>query len=104
MREATGRAVAAIGGIGRDRGDERHRHNRRRSGGAGCDHPEIARNVAEAARGTGAVTGTIDEVARAADDTGAAATRMFASAASLSEQSAELRREIDAFLETVRAA
>ncbi|MGH1587101.1 methyl-accepting chemotaxis protein [Methylobacterium phyllosphaerae] len=65
---------------------------------------EIARNVAEAASGTGAVTGTIDEVARAADDTGAAATRMFASAASLSEQSAELRREIDAFLETVRAA
>jgi methyl-accepting chemotaxis protein len=65
---------------------------------------EIARNVAEGASGTGAVTGTIDEVARAADDTGSAATRMLASAANLSEQSAELRREIDAFLETVRAA
>ncbi|WP_342110212.1 methyl-accepting chemotaxis protein [Methylobacterium sp. SI9] len=65
---------------------------------------EIARNVAEAATGTGAVTGTIDAVARAADETGTAATRMLASAASLSEQSAELRREIDTFLTTVRAA
>ena len=65
---------------------------------------EIARNVAEAASGTGAVTGTIDAVARAADDTGSAATRMLVSAASLSEQSAELRREIDTFLATVRAA
>ena len=65
---------------------------------------EIARNVAEAASGTGAVTGTIDAVARAADDTGTAATRMLASASSLSEEAAELRREIDAFLHTVRAA
>ena len=65
---------------------------------------EIARNVAEAASGTGAVTGTIDAVARAADDTGTAATRMLASASNLSEEAAELRREIDAFLHTVRAA
>ncbi|MCJ2086579.1 methyl-accepting chemotaxis protein [Methylobacterium sp. E-005] len=65
---------------------------------------EIARNVAEAATGTGAVTGTIDSVAQAADETGTAATRMLMSAASLSEQSAELRREIDTFLATVRAA
>jgi methyl-accepting chemotaxis protein len=65
---------------------------------------EIARNVAEAAVGTGAVTGTIDAVARAADATGTAATRMLASAASLSDQSTELRREIDTFLATVRAA
>ena len=65
---------------------------------------EIARNVAEAAAGTGAVTGTIDAVAQAADETGTAATRMLASAASLSAQSAELRREIDTFLATVRAA
>ncbi|MCJ2068327.1 methyl-accepting chemotaxis protein [Methylobacterium sp. J-030] len=65
---------------------------------------EIARNVAEAAVGTGAVTGTIDAVAQAADETGTAATRMLASAAGLSEQSAALRREIDTFLATVRAA
>ena len=65
---------------------------------------EIARNVAEAAAGTGAVTGTIDAVAQAADATGTAAGRMLASAASLSDQSAELRREIDTFLTTVRAA
>ena len=65
---------------------------------------EIARNVAEAALGTGAVTGTIDAVAQAADETGTAATRMLTSAASLSEQSTELRREIDTFLTTVRAA
>jgi methyl-accepting chemotaxis protein len=65
---------------------------------------EIARNVAEAASGTGAVTGTIDEVAAAAEQTGSAATRMLASAASLSEQSETLRREIDGFLQTVRAA
>ncbi|MCJ2050761.1 methyl-accepting chemotaxis protein [Methylobacterium sp. J-070] len=65
---------------------------------------EIARSVAEAAAGTGEVTGTIDDVARTADATGTAATRMLASAASLSEQSAALRREIDTFLATVRAA
>jgi methyl-accepting chemotaxis protein len=65
---------------------------------------EIARNVAEAAAGTGAVTGTIDDVAQAADATGTAATRMLASATHLSEQSADLRREIDTFLATVRAA
>jgi methyl-accepting chemotaxis protein len=65
---------------------------------------EIARNVADAASGTGAVTGSIDAVAQAADATGSAAARMLASAASLSDQSAALRREIDVFLATVRAA
>ncbi|KST57251.1 chemotaxis protein [Methylobacterium sp. GXS13] len=70
----------------------------------GAATQEIARNIADAAAGTGSVTGTIDAVARAADETGTAATRMLASAASLSAQSEALRREIGAFLQTVRAA
>ena len=70
----------------------------------GAATQEIARNVARRPPGTGEVTGTIDDVARTADATGTAATRMLASAASLSEQSAALRREIDTFLATVRAA
>ena len=70
----------------------------------GAATQEIARSIADAAAGTGSVTGTIDAVARAADETGTAATRMLASAESLSAQSEALRREIGAFLQTVRAA
>ncbi len=106
IQEATGQTVGAIDGIAA--------RIREIDGVAtsiaaaveeqGAATREIARNVAEAAAGTGAVTGTIDAVAQAADATGTAATRMLASAASLSEQSADLRREIDTFLATVRAA
>ncbi|MGY2049548.1 methyl-accepting chemotaxis protein [Methylobacterium sp. JK268] len=65
---------------------------------------EIARGVAEAATGTGAVMTTIETVAGAADETGAAAAQVLAAARDLSRQSETLGAEVTRFLEGVRAA
>ncbi|KMO10863.1 chemotaxis protein [Methylobacterium platani JCM 14648] len=65
---------------------------------------EIVRNVAQAASGTGEVTGNIAGVAGAAEETGAAATQVLASATELSRQSEHLGAEVARFLATVRAA
>ncbi|MGF3027877.1 methyl-accepting chemotaxis protein [Methylobacterium aquaticum] len=65
---------------------------------------EIVRNVAQAATGTGEVTGNIAGVAGAAEETGAAATQVLASATELSRQSEHLGAEVARFLATVRAA
>jgi methyl-accepting chemotaxis protein len=62
---------------------------------------EIVRNVTQASLGTGAVTGTIVGVARAAEETGAAASQVLSAA---SEQSEHLAGEVGRFLATVRAA
>ncbi|MGO4717402.1 protoglobin domain-containing protein [Bradyrhizobium sp. 2TAF24] len=65
---------------------------------------EIARNVQEAADGTGRVSSNIGNVTRAASETGATASQVLSSATALSQQSAQLRTEVDKFLATVRAA
>jgi len=65
---------------------------------------EIARNVSEAARGTSEVTGSIAEVQQAATHAGSAAAEVLAAAGELSRNSASLSREIDSFLQGVRAA
>ena len=65
---------------------------------------EIARNVAEAAAGTGAVTTTITGVADAAEGTGAAATQVFASASALFGHAERLGAEVQRFIADVRAA
>ncbi|WP_245524304.1 methyl-accepting chemotaxis protein [Methylobacterium nonmethylotrophicum] len=65
---------------------------------------EIVRNVSQAATGTGEVTGNIAGVAGAAEETGAAATQVLASATELSRQSEHLGSEVARFLATVRAA
>jgi methyl-accepting chemotaxis protein len=65
---------------------------------------EIARNVAEAARGTGAVSENIAGVNDAARETGVAATRVVHSAAELSQSGEMLKSQVDAFLREVRAA
>ncbi len=65
---------------------------------------EIVRNVSQAATGTGEVTGNIAGVAGAAEETGAAATQVLASATELSRQSEHLGAEVARFLATVRAA
>jgi len=62
------------------------------------------RNVAQAASGTGSVTRTIAEVAGTAEETGAAAAQVLASATELSRQSEYLGAEVSRFLDTVRAA
>ncbi|MGJ3264287.1 MAG: methyl-accepting chemotaxis protein [Salinarimonas sp.] len=65
---------------------------------------EIARSVAEAASGSGEVTRSIDSVRTTAGTTGAAATQVLSSANELSRTASDLRREVDSFLDTVRAA
>ena len=65
---------------------------------------EIARNVADAARGTGEVSENIVGVNEAARETGAAASRVVESAADLSQSGKDLKTQVDAFLQEVRAA
>ncbi|CAN5194002.1 hypothetical protein BH10PSE10_BH10PSE10_13230 [soil metagenome] len=65
---------------------------------------EIARNVEQAAQGTGAVAANITGVTAAAGETGQAAGQVLSAASELSEQSETLRAEVDKFLATVRAA
>ncbi|WP_245524149.1 methyl-accepting chemotaxis protein [Methylobacterium nonmethylotrophicum] len=65
---------------------------------------EIVRNVAQAATGASAVTRTITGVAKASEETGAAASEVLASSSELSRQSEHLSSEVQRFLATVRAA
>ncbi|QDM15742.1 HAMP domain-containing protein [Tardiphaga sp. vice304] len=64
---------------------------------------EIARNVADAARGTGEVSQNIAGVNDAARETGLAASRVVESAADLSRNGEDLKTQVDAFLREVRA-
>jgi len=65
---------------------------------------EIARNVQQASKGAQAVAENIGGVLNAAQHSSAASTQMLASAQTLAQHSAQLRREVDAFLASVRAA
>lgn len=65
---------------------------------------EIARNVQEAALGTAEVAANIGDVNRGAVETGAASAQALSSAKALSGDSLRLRREVERFLDTVRAA
>jgi methyl-accepting chemotaxis protein len=70
----------------------------------GAATQEIARNVQQAAQGTGIVSQTGAEVNRAAGQTGMVADRVLASAEELSRQSEALRADVDKFLARIRAA
>jgi methyl-accepting chemotaxis protein len=65
---------------------------------------EIATNVHQAAQGTNDIATNIEGVSRAASETGAAAAQVLSAAGELSKQSETLRRDVDEFLATVRAA
>jgi methyl-accepting chemotaxis protein len=65
---------------------------------------EIARNVTEAARGTGEVTESIGQVQQAATHAGSAAAQVLASAGELSRNADVLSREVQTFLNGIRAA
>ena len=65
---------------------------------------EIARNVDQASVGTQEVSSTIAGVTRAAHDTGAASGEVLQSAGQLSRQAEGIRRSVDTFLQSVRAA
>jgi methyl-accepting chemotaxis protein len=70
----------------------------------GAATQEIVRNVAQASTGTAEVTSNIAGVARASEDTGAAASQVLASASELSRQSEHLSSAVARFLASVRAA
>lgn len=65
---------------------------------------DIARNVQEATRGTSRVAASITDVSRGASATESASAAVLASAQSLAGESARLKREVEQFLASVRAA
>ncbi len=65
---------------------------------------EIATNVQQAAQGTSDIATNIEGVSHSASETGAAAAQVLSAAGELSKQSETLRRDVDEFLATVRAA
>lgn len=64
---------------------------------------EIARNVGEVSTGTEEVTSNIHAVNQGATSTGSAATEVLSAAQLLSQQSDELRGQVEDFLRTIRA-
>jgi methyl-accepting chemotaxis protein len=106
MQTATNKVVTAIGGIGATI-DEVNQIAATIALGIkeqGAATNEIARNVQAAADGAQGVSGAIEQIAEATATTGGAAEGVSEAARQLSDQSETLRREIDLFLETVRAA
>ena len=65
---------------------------------------EIARNVQQAAQGTQGVMQNIAEVTQASGQVGNAAELVLDSAGELARQSESLKKEVESFLQTVRAA
>jgi methyl-accepting chemotaxis protein len=70
----------------------------------GATTQEISRNVSEAAKGTAEVACNIIDVNRGAAETGSASTQVLTSAKQLAGEGQSLRREVEAFLRSVRAA
>ncbi|MEO3434330.1 methyl-accepting chemotaxis protein [Inquilinus sp. CAU 1745] len=70
----------------------------------GAATAEISRNIQEASSGTAEVSRNILDVTRAAEETGHAASSVLKESGELSSGSEKLRRTIDAFLKTVKAA
>ncbi|ANW02496.1 methyl-accepting chemotaxis protein [Bradyrhizobium icense] len=70
----------------------------------GAATQEIARNVQQAAAGTQEVSANVGGVTEGAAATGAAASQVETAAGNLSQQSQQLREQVDAFLSQVRAA
>lgn len=65
---------------------------------------EISRNASEAAKGTQDVSANVARVLSSADHTGDAAAHVLTAAAELATQSMSVRRDIDTFLDEIRAA
>ncbi len=70
----------------------------------GAATQEIARNVQQASAGTSEVSSNIAGVTQAAADTGTAAGQVRDGSAAISGEAATLKREVDGFLDGVRAA
>jgi methyl-accepting chemotaxis protein len=106
MQDATSEAVQAIEGIGRTIGaiNEITSAISIAVEQQGTATQEIARNVQEAALGTGQVSSNIAAVNHAAEKTGSASNGVLASAEQVSRQAATLRADVDRFLANIRAA
>ena len=106
MQSATGEAVQAIEGIGGTIGAINEIATTIASAveEQGAATQEIARNVQEAAQGTGQVSSNIVGVNQVAAETGAAADQVLASADELGKQAEILRGDVDGFLAKIRAA
>lgn len=65
---------------------------------------EIARNVSEVSVGTQEVTSNIHVMSEGARSTGSAALEVLESAQNMSQQSADLRKQLEQFLQQIRAA
>ncbi len=65
---------------------------------------EISRNVSEATQSTGEVNSNVAKIRAGAKDNRNAADQMLSAARELSQESVELRQEVDKFLAGVRAA
>lgn len=70
----------------------------------GAATKDISSNVQQAAQSTEEVSRNANDVTRTAQETGAAATEMTAASSELSRQAEILRREMDTFLVSIRAA
>jgi methyl-accepting chemotaxis protein len=64
----------------------------------------IARHVSEAEKSTSLAAGHIGDVNRRAGETGSASSQVLVAAQSLSRESNQLKKEVDTFVATVRAA
>jgi methyl-accepting chemotaxis protein len=65
---------------------------------------EITRNVQQAAQGTEEVSRNVRDVNQAAEQTGAAASQVLSASGELSKQAEGLKREVETFLTSIRAA
>jgi methyl-accepting chemotaxis protein len=105
MQQATRAAAGAIGGIRETIGriDEVSSAIAAAVEEQGAATREIASNVQRVAAGTDRVAGAIAGVSRAAEETGAAAGQVEATANGLSGQAETMRREVGGFLARIRA-
>ncbi|MFL6840739.1 MAG: methyl-accepting chemotaxis protein [Bradyrhizobium sp.] len=65
---------------------------------------EIARNVQQAAQGTHEIAANISGVTNAANDAGAAASQVLGASEELSRQSETMRRQVEDFIRSIKAA
>ena len=106
IQSMTGTAVTAIHGIGETVGHMNEIATTIASAveQQGAATREISGNVHQAAEGTRQVSGNVAAAQRATTETGSAAGTVLTAAGSLSRDAAELRTEVERFLESVRAA
>ncbi len=105
IQNATTAAVSAIEGVGRTvaQVDEISSSVASAVEEQGAATQEIARNVEEAAQGANEVAENVVGVNIASQETGSAANEVLVAAGQLSQQSEDLKKQVQAFLSNVKA-